>query len=117
MLQRAISRTVSSGRRSFQTTTRVLAEDAAAGAEATQVTLNFAVPHESIYSEQKGTNRFFFKTTTIKNKYLERPGTRLAAQSRTPAHSPQPYTLSSSHHRQRDMFLKHFECPSDHNNL
>jgi F-type H+-transporting ATPase subunit delta len=37
------------GRRAFQSSSRVLAEDAAEGAEATKVTLNFAVPHQAIY--------------------------------------------------------------------
>ena len=35
--------------RTFQSSSRVLAEDAPAGAEATKVTLNFAVPHQAIY--------------------------------------------------------------------
>ena len=42
-------------RRTFQSSSRVLAEEAPAGAEATKVTLNFAVPHTSIYESTEGT--------------------------------------------------------------
>ena len=37
------------GRRTFQSSTRALAEADASAAEATQVTLNFAVPYQPIY--------------------------------------------------------------------
>jgi hypothetical protein len=52
-LARVTRSTVS--RRTFQSSSRVLAEEAPAGAEATKVTLNFAVPHTSIYESTEGT--------------------------------------------------------------
>ena len=51
MLGRIVNTARVAGRRTFRSSTRVLAEEAAAGEEATKVTLNFAVPHEKIYSE------------------------------------------------------------------
>ena len=59
-LNKTMLRTVASrvsrvaGRRTFQSSTRALAEADASAAEATQVTLNFAVPYQPIYDASEG---------------------------------------------------------------
>ena len=65
------------GRRAFQSSSRVLAEDAAEGAEATKVTLNFAVPHQAIYESTEGK---LFKEK--KNPQLPPPTTCLLSSKR-----------------------------------
>ena len=64
MLGRIVNTARVAGRRTFRSSTRVLAEEAAAGEEATKVTLNFAVPHEKIYSETESKTQLKNTTTS-----------------------------------------------------
>tara|TARA_B110000008_G_C16425291_1_gene345551 strand:+ start:48 stop:275 length:228 start_codon:yes stop_codon:yes gene_type:complete len=70
MLGRIVNTARVAGRRTFRSSTRVLAEEAAAGEEATRVTLNFAVPHEKIYSETESKIKKYTTTSPLINEII-----------------------------------------------